>query len=150
MAGTTYFHGSAVPFEPGATLAPRGGAYEADWSGTDFYAALERWRPPGLLAHRDAVFLLASEDEIELAGGATDWALEVEPLGPVTRHDLNWSAEVAALVGAGAAHDDPAVARAASAYWSGRPHPSESLWEHLAPAARVLACAAFDAPGPAP
>ncbi len=97
--------------------------------------------------------MVGAADDIELAGGSTEWCLDVEPLGPVSRHDLNWGSEVSCLVSDGKPVDGPEVREAALAYWSGRPHHSESVWEYLTPAARVLACGPWetygmDAPSP--
>ena len=144
------YHGSATPFEPGFVLTPRGEEYEENWGGTDFYAALERWRPDGATAHRDAVFLVGDPDDVDLAGGSTDWCLEVEPTGPVTRHDINWGSEISCLRGDGKGIEDPEVRRAALAYWAGEAHPNESVWEYLAPGARVLSCEPWETFGMAP
>ncbi len=133
------YHGSDAAFEPGFVLAPRP-AYAQSWGGTDFYAALERWRPAGCLPHREAVFMVADPDEIDLAGGATDWCLEVEPDGPVSRHDLNWGSAVSCLVSDGHGIGSDAVREAAQAYWRGDPSPNETVWEYLAPSARVVRC----------
>jgi len=149
-----FFHGSSEPFEPGFALEPRGDAYAAAWGATDFHDALERWRPPDRLAHRHAVFLTGSVDDVEIAGGSTEWCLEVAPEGPVSRHDLNWGSAVSRLVSEGRPADGPEVEAAARAYWAGMPHPDESVWEYLSPRAVVLRCGpyeAFDAdPAPAP
>lgn len=146
-----FFHGSGAELTEGLVLRPRGEAYEADWAATDFYAALERWRPPECLAHRDAVFMVAEIDDIDLAGGSTDWCAEVVPIGPVTRHDLNWSSRISCLVSEGHGIESAEVRSAAEAYWSGLASPDESVWEYMAPAARVLRCEpydTFDLPGP--
>jgi len=139
-----FFHGSHDPFDPGFVLTPRGEAYEAAWKDTAFYAALERWRPAGCRAHKDAVFLVGAVDDIDLAGGSTEWCLEVAPEGPVTRHDLNWSSEVSGLVDDGHPVDGPAVRRAAEAYWAGTPHPDENVWEYLAASATVVRCEPYE------
>lgn len=137
---TRFFHGSHDPFEPDFLLAPRGAAYEADWKSTDFYAALERHRPADRLAHAQAVFLVGDPDDVDLAGGSTEWCLEVEPVGAVTRHDLNWGSEVSSLVSDGHDIDSRPVREAAEAYWRGDRHPDESVWEYLCAGARVLRC----------
>lgn len=140
---TRLYHGSYAPFEPGFVLTARPG-YEEAWGGTDFYAALERWRPEGCLPHRGAVFMVADPNEIDLAGGATEWCLEVEPEGRVSRHDLNWGSEVSCLVSDGHAVDSPEVRAAAEAYWRGDRSPNEVVWEYLAPSARVVRCEPYE------
>lgn len=145
-----FYHGSAVGIEPGVVLRPRGEAYVADWGATDFHDALERWRPEGKLAHRDAVFMVGDVDDIDLAGGATDWCLEVTPVGEVTRHDLNWSSAISCLVGDGYAVDSPEVRAAAESYWRGDPHPDESVWEFMAAGAVVVRCEPYETFSPTP
>lgn len=137
----TFYHGSFdSTFEPGKVLRPRGDAYANDWSDTDFYDILEHYRPSDKLAHKDAVFMVGDEDDIDLAGGATDVIYEVEPIGPVQKHDLNWSSEISCLMSIHGeeGRDRAEVRKAAENYWSGRPHHDENVWEYLAPAMRIL------------
>lgn len=132
-----FYHGSSDPLPVGTVLTPRDN-YEANWSNTDFYAVLEHFRPPHMLAHKNAVFMCDNPDDIDNAGGGTDWLFTVQPLGPVERHDLNWGSEVSMLVS-----DDPddldAIQQAAENYWNGVPHHDETVWEYLTPSARIVA-----------
>lgn len=137
------FHGSAIALPVGLVLTGRGAQYEAAWSVTDFYAALERHRPPQCLAHREAVFMVADPDEIDLAGGATEFVFELEA-DAVSRHDVNWSSEISLLIDDGHAIDSPAIEQAARAYWAGTPHDNESVWEYLSKAARIVRCEPYD------
>ena len=132
-----YFHGSAHHFETETILRGRCDAYHQDWSGTDFYRILEANRPSGSLPHAMAVFM-ASDDDLDNAGGSTDWVLELDPIGLVRRHDLNWSSQISCLVADGYPDDHPKVVDAARQYWMGTPHPDESVWEYLAQEARVV------------
>ncbi len=133
-----FYHGSPERLSVGTILKSRGHDYEADWKDTDFYSVLELYRPTNMLSHRDAVFMCDNPDDIDKAGGATDWLLTVEPLGKVQRHDLNWSSEISMLVA-----DDPdniqAIRQAAENYWNGVSHHDENVWEYLTPSARVVA-----------
>jgi len=140
-----YFHGSCDYAPPGTVFRGRGDAYEQFWKITDFYLALERWRPPAALAHRDAVFMVASPGEVEDASARNpDWIMEMAPRGAVARYDMNWCSLVAGLVCGGAAIDSPEVRNAAEGYWSGLPHPRrDPLWEYLAAEAEVLRVAPF-------
>lgn len=128
---TRYFHGSMDELPVGTVLTPRGEAYAQAWGATDFYPILEAFRPEGARAHKDAVFLVADPDDIDLAGGGTEWIFAVEPLGTVTKHDLNWSSEISCLLSDGHAADSDAVRQAAANYWSGLPHHDENVWEYL-------------------
>lgn len=139
-----YFHGSYDAHEAGTVFQGRGSSYEEKWAKTDFYAALERWRPADKIAHRDAVFLVADPDDLDAVGSATDWCLEMEPLGPVSCHDVGWSSTVSLLISDGHKIDSAEVQTAAEAYWSGRPCPGEEMWEYITTEARVLRCGPYD------
>jgi hypothetical protein len=113
--------------------------YEQQWGSTDFYAALEHYRPANMLSHRQAVFMCDNPDDVDLAGGGTEWLFTVKPKGPMQRHDLNWGSEISMLIGDGYAIDSPEVKRAATNYWAGVPHTDEQVWEYLAPSAEIIA-----------
>lgn len=89
--------------------------------------------------------MVADPDDIDLAGGATDFVFELEvDSEAVSRHDLNWSSEISMLISDGHAIDSPEVASAAQAYWSGTPHYNESVWEFMAKAARIVRCEPYE------
>ena len=138
-----YYHGSSIALAVGTRMVGRGAVYEKAWANTDFYSVLERYRPDTHPRHQDVVFMVGDPDDIDLAGGATDWCFELKAEGPVTRHDLNWSSEISCLISEGNSPDDVAVRDAAIAYWSGLPHPNESVWEYITPAASVVRCAPY-------
>ncbi len=133
-----FFHGSNDEIKVGSIWVGQGDAYEANWSSANFYAALEKYRPSGFIAHKDAVFMVGHPDDIDLAGGGTEWACELKPLAPVSKHDLNWSSEISCLLGDGFQLDSHEVRQAAENYWSGLPHPNESVWEYLTAKAQVI------------
>jgi hypothetical protein len=138
-----YYHGSNTKLPVGTILRPNPN-YESDWSHTDFYQVLEDNRPENMLAHKHSVFMCDNPDDIDNAGGGTEWMFTVVPLGPVQRHDLNWGSEISMLVG-----DEPEnsssyqlrqkIRKAAQNYWNGVPHHSESVWEYLTPSAKIIA-----------
>ena len=78
-------------------------------------------------------------DDVDLAGGGTEWLFTVVPLGPIQKHDLNWGSEVSMLISDGYAIDSPEVKNAAKKYWAGVPHYNESVWEYLTPSAKITA-----------
>ena len=137
VTNQTYYHGSMDELTVGTVLTARDD-YENDWSNTDFYAALERHRPPNKLSHKQSVFMVADPDDIDLAGGGTEYMFVVEPLGPIQKHDINWSSEISMLIGDGYGIDSPEVIKAATNYWNGVPHPNESVWEYLTPSAKII------------
>lgn len=134
----TFYHGSFDKLPVGTVLTPRGDDYEKDWQNTDFYAVLEQYRPKDKLSHKQSVFMVGDPDDVDLAGGATDWLFTVKPLGPIQKHDLNWSSEISLLIGDGYAADSDEVKEAASNYWKGVPHYNESVWEYLTTSAEIV------------
>jgi hypothetical protein len=133
-----YYHGSMDELPVGTVLTPRDN-YETNWSNTDFYAALEHYRPKHMLGHSQSVFMCDNADDIDLAGGGTEWVFTVKPHGKIERHDLNWGSEISMLISDGYAIDSPEVEHAAKNYWAGVPHTDEQVWEYLTPAATIIA-----------
>ena len=133
----TFYHGSMKELPVGTVLTPRDD-YENDWQGTDFYNALERHRPSNMMSHKQSVFMCSSDEDVDLAGGGTEWLFTVKPNGPVQKHDMNWSSEISMLVGDGYDIDSPEVQQAAENYWTGVPHDNEQVWEFLTPSATIL------------
>jgi hypothetical protein len=132
-----FYHGSYDKLPVGTILTPRDD-YEKNWQHTDFYNALERYRPANMLAHKQSVFMCDNTDDIDLAGGATEWLFTVRPLGVVQKHDLNWGSEISGLISEGHDINSVEVKQAAENYWNGVPHHSESIWEYLTPKAEIL------------
>ena len=134
----TFYHGSMEELPVGTILTPRDN-YEQDWGNTDFYSVLEKYRPANQLSHSQSIFMCHDPDDVDLAGGGTEWLFTVVPLGPVQKHDINWSSEISMLTSDGYAVDSPEVKNAAEKYWAGVPHYNESVWEYLTPKARITA-----------
>lgn len=124
---------------PTGTVLTARDDYENDWNNTDFYSALEKYRPSNMLAHRQSVFMVDNEDDIDLAGGGTEWIFTVVPQGTVEKHDLNWSSEISMLISDGYSIDSEEVKQAAKNYWQGVPHYNESVWEYLTSKALIVA-----------
>lgn len=137
VAQTTFYHGSMDELPVGTVLTPRDN-YESNWGATSFYAALEAYRPQSMLSHHQAVFICSDPDDVDLAGGGTEWLFTVEPIGKIERHDLNWSSEISMLIDDGYAINSLEVANAAKNYWNGTPHTGEQVWEYLTPKAKIL------------
>jgi hypothetical protein len=132
-----FFHGSMDKLPVGTILTPRND-YEENWGNTDFYAALEKHRPFTMLSHKQSVFMCDNPDDVDLAGGGTEWLFTVEPLGIVQKHDLNWGSEVSFLISDGHQIDSPEVKEASLNYWNGIPYHDENIWEYLTPKAKIL------------
>ena len=132
-----FYHGSMEELPVGTILTPRDN-YEQNWSNTDFYKPLEMYRPSNMLSHSKSVFMVGHEDDIDLAGGGTEWIFIVKPLGIVQKHDMNWSSEISMLTSDGLGLDSPEVKKAAHNYWTGVPHYNEQVWEYLTTSAKIL------------
>jgi len=138
--GKKYYHGSYENLPVGTRLTPGNDDYEDNWGENLWYDALEYWRPNEYLAHRAAVFMVDNEDDVDMAGGATDYLLTVIPRGKIQRHDMNWGSEIGGMLeDDDVDYADPVIENLALNYWNGVPHTNESVWEYLAPEAIVVA-----------
>ena len=139
-----FFHGTYEKLENGITLSGREEEYEKDWSNTDFYKILELFRPEEMISHKSGVFLCHHPDDIDAAGGGTDYICEMKPVGKIQRHDMNWSSEISSIMSDG--YDLEKIEKAASNYWKGVAYGNgkDSLWEYIAEGALVLSCHSFD------
>lgn len=133
----TFYHGSMEYMEPGTILIPHP-RYEYNWGDSDFYGILEHYRPSNMLAHKDAVFMVANDEDIDLSGGGTEWVFIVQPAPRIEKHDVNWSSEISMLRSEGYEPNDPEVEQAAMNYWNGVPHYNEQVWEYLTTSAKIL------------
>lgn len=131
------YHGSMDYLPVGTILTPRDD-YENRWEHTDFFRPLEMYRPKDKLSHTQSVFMCDNPDDVDLAGGGTEYLFTVIPIGPVQRHDMNWSSEISSLVSLGHDLDSPEIKDAAMAYWAGEESPNEVIWEYLAPKAKII------------
>ena len=133
----TFYHGSMVELPVGTVLAARDN-YEENWSSTDFYHILEKYRPENMLSHKESVFMVGNDEDVDLAGGGTEFLFTVKPLGPIQKHDVNWSSEISMLVSDGYDIDSEGIKKAAMNYWNGVPHYNEQVWEYLTTKAEIL------------
>lgn len=139
-----FYHGSSIELKNGLILKGRGKQYEESWGNTDFYFVLESFRPEHCISHKDAVFLCHSPDDVDLAGGGTEYLCEMKIIGEVQKHDLNWGAEISSIM-----CDEPdnieEIERCANSYWNGLPYDKgESIWEYCTTSAQVLNCKNFN------
>jgi hypothetical protein len=133
-----YFHGSGIWLPIGTILRPSPD-YEKNWGPTELYPILERYRPATYRRQADSVFMCSDED-LDAAGGGTNWVFVVRPLGPVTRHDLNWGSRICCGISDG--EKEPTLLQFARNYWAGTPS-YDPLWEYLTPSAEVLSVQPF-------
>lgn len=133
-----YYHASSRELPVGTILIGRKSDYEKDWGYVPFYEVLEKYRPSNMIAHRDAVFMVGDEDDLDGGGGGTEYVFQLKPLSSVERHDMNWSSEISSLVDDGYDYNSPEIKQAAENYWNGVPHHNESLWEYLTLKAEIV------------
>lgn len=136
----TYYHGSHIKLPPGFILTGRGSDYEISWSNTDFYQILEKYRPEDKIAHKEAVFMCGNDDDIDCAGGGTEWVFTLRADGPVEKHDINWTSSISCALSENAEEKD--IRELAYNYWSGVPS-EDPLWEHLTRQATIISCEEF-------
>jgi len=132
-----FYHGSIKRLDVGVILTPRTN-YEDIWGKTDFYNALEYYRPSHMLSHKQSIFMVHDEEDIDLAGGDTEWIFVVKPLGKIQKHDINWSSEISGLIDDGFDILSNEIKNAAYNYWHGVPHYNESVWEYLTTKAEII------------
>jgi hypothetical protein len=131
-----YYHGSGKKLPIGTILRPDPN-YVQNWGGNTFYQILEKYRPPNMISHRQAVFMCDNLEDLDLAGASDRFIYKVQPLGIVQKHDLNWSSEIDVLTSDDDV-DEETLKKAAMHYWRGDPHYNESVWEYLTPYAVVV------------
>lgn len=119
-------------------LSAKPAEYKKSWSSASFYPLLHYWKPERLLSHHESVFMVGSDEDLDLAGGALDAVYHVEPIGQVQRHDMNWSSLISCLRDETSDPEDPRVRRAAEAYWAGLPSSDDVVWEYLSAEFRIL------------
>lgn len=132
-----FYHGSMEKLPVGTLLTPRN-EYEENWNKTDFYNILEMYRPKEMLAHKESVFMCDNPDDVDNAGGGTEYLFTVKPLGKIEKHDVNWGSEISMLLSDGHEFDSEEIMDAANNYWKGIPHINESVWEYLTPKAEII------------
>lgn len=129
-----FFHGSYDYLPVGTILKPKENYKEA-WSITDFYSVLEQYRPQHMLAQHESVFMCDNIDDIDNAGGGTDWIFTVQPHARIERHDLHWCSEIS--VGVSEGKNEDYLKEMAEKYWNGV-ESEYPVWEYLTPEAKII------------
>ena len=133
-----FYHGSMDELPIGTILIPGEDDYEENWSHNLWFQALEKYRPKEYRPHSWSVFMVGSDNDIDVAGGYTDHVYVVKPIGDVEKHDLNWASELGYLFDKDFDMESDEIKQAALNYWKGVPHHNEQVWEYLAPKAKIV------------
>ena len=127
-----FLHANLDEIDVGTILKPRPD-YVEHWSQTDFYQALEKYRPAHMLAHKEAVFMCQAADDLDNCMGGS-FIFEVTPEERIERHDMHWSSKASGLIGDNAPEEQ--IREAALNYWNGIPS-YDPLWEYMTPSATI-------------
>ncbi len=144
------YHGSRKEFPVGFTLLPQSDGYasSSDESIANTERILESHRPAQCLPRAKSVFMVTDPEEIDFAGGYTDFVYQVEPVGKVEKNDMAWYSSLATVIWDDV--NDPEAIRLAEGYWSGQPEKplrsfeyralleSHTLFEYRAPSAKII------------
>lgn len=132
-----YMHASYDDLAVGTILRAQQ-SYEETWGECDFYKKLEKHRPKEMLAQRDSVFLTKSVSALDECGAHESGNMFfVKAQGNVSRHDTNWSSEIAELMAENPKENTLSIARAAKKYWHGIPSETPS-WEYKTTSAKIV------------
>lgn len=113
----TYYHGSDNYLPPRTVLHSRDD-YENHWKTLDSFSILEKYRPAKYLKHKDSVFMVKHDYEIDAAGGGTDYVFLLEPLGKIEKHDMAWGTLISSLLSKKISNDDTQIKQCAENYWN--------------------------------
>lgn len=132
---TRFYHGSSIKLKAGTILSGRGEDYEKKWGNNIEYKILEDNRPDNFLSHKESVFMTDNIEDIDNAGGATDFLFTVKPLGPVEKHDMAWQSEILLAIQSGANLKE--IKGMANKYWEGVAT-ENPVWEYLTRKAKII------------
>ena len=106
------------------------------WGGNPFYEKLLFYKPSNRLGNHDSVFMCDNIDDIDNAGGATNYIYRVKPIGNMEKHDVNWMSEMDIALEEERSIDE--IKKIAYNYWNGVPHFNENVWEYVSPRAEIM------------
>jgi hypothetical protein len=131
-----YYHGSYDELSIGTILRPRDD-YDSHWYDLDCKSILEKYRPANQLPFSQVVFMCDNVDDIDNAGGATDYIYLVKPVGQIWRHDVGWQTAITIAMENNPREED--LKSMADHYWQGLPnHQYGPVWEYCARGAVIV------------
>lgn len=137
----SYYHGSGEQLQIGTILVSNKG--NSSFRNEGSHLKLEVFRPNGFISRENCVYMTDNIEDIDNAGGFTNFIYIVKPIGSVSRHDLNWMSEIDCIVSETDDIEDGTVISeiksCALNYWNGVEHDSgEPVWEYLCSSAKVI------------
>lgn len=131
----TFFHGSYKKLKIGTVLSGRGKEYIEKWFVYPEYIVLENERPSRCIPHYEAVFMVDNVEDIDNAGGGTNYIFTLLPIGKIEKHDMAWQSEILMAID-DKEHPDK-IKSMAKKYWSGVATKSP-VWEYLTRKAKII------------
>lgn len=143
---TIYYHGSRSALPVATILTAQSDGYVQGNSHFDEMeretherceTIIEHYRPSEAPSREMAVFLVTNPEEIDSAGGYTDYIYVVEPHGLVWKANLSWYSKLY-IHCEDETIDLDECARYARNYWAAAPCDRSDLFEYLVHAAKIV------------
>lgn len=122
---TKLFHGSRKNFPIGFRLLPQADGYTSYQEVQNIENLFEKYRPENKTSRKSSVFLTDNINNIDGAGGYTDYIYAVEPELTPEASDLAWYSEADSLYDE---EETPSkeLLNAIAMYWNGTPYHDSS------------------------
>ena len=95
--GIAYYHGSDKKFDIGFILQPQTDGYANLESEKEIEDLFEKYKPKDKISRKNCVYLVSDINNIDMAGGGTEYIYFVDPIGQIDKSDLTWYSEVYSL-----------------------------------------------------
>lgn len=130
-----YYHGSDAKFDIGNSIFPNPNGYTHSAEVKALEDLVEEEKPEHIkFSRRDCVFLCCCEDDIDAAGGYTDYIYTADiGTSPIESSDLSWYTKASIQLCEG---DTKGARESARKYWSGEC--LDGLYEYRTGSFRVI------------
>jgi len=133
------YHGSNKRMKLGTIITSRSDGYTSMESEREIEDLFEKYKPANKISRKNCVYMVSNPDDIDAAGGYSDYIYMVNPIGPIDKSDLSWYAEVDGLL-----HDKnkniKIIKSYINNYWTGVQYKTKehSLFEYRANSAKII------------
>lgn len=133
------FHGSYKSFPIGFRLLPQNDGYTSYEEVQEIEQLFEQYRPEHKTPRKQSVFLTDDINNIDGAGGYTDYIYVVNPESTPEASDLAWYSEAGSIYSDEQCVSDRLI-EAIENYWNGTSYhtPSQSNFEYRCKSATIL------------